>query len=133
MRVPHWSSSVAVTVNAALVVAVPLGVVTLILPLVAPTGTLVVIFKLDITLKLAVVPLNLTAVAPFKFKPEIVIFLPTSPCFGLNDEIFGTANNDACDPTATASATETAPSAALIQSQSDLPRLPIGQAYALSA
>ena len=55
-----------VTVKSELLVAVPLGVVTLILPVVAPLGTVVLISVSEATLKLAEVPLNFTLVVPVK-------------------------------------------------------------------
>ena len=55
-----------VTVKFGPLVAVPDDVVTVILPVVAPAGTLVVIRPSFATLKLADVPLNRTLVAPVK-------------------------------------------------------------------
>jgi hypothetical protein len=118
-----------ITVKLALLVAVPAGVVTLILPLVAPTGTFVVIFELDTTVKPALAPLNLTALAPFKFTPVTVTFVPTLPFSGLNDEIFGAAVADANDPTAATRQTPTAASTATTD-QTGRSRLRISQPYA---
>src|SRR5439155_12941122 len=57
----------AVAVNDLLLVAVPPGVVTLIWPVVAPLGTVAAIEVAEVTVKLtALVPLNVTAVAPVK-------------------------------------------------------------------
>jgi len=70
-------------------VAVPLAVVTLIGPVVAPEGTVVLICVLLLTVKLADVPLNLTAVAPVKFVPVTVTLVPTAPEVGLKLEIVG--------------------------------------------
>src|SRR6266480_2050674 len=57
------------TVKLAALLAVPPGVVTLIGPLVAPAGTVVVIAVAELTVKLALVPLNSTAEAPVKLVP----------------------------------------------------------------
>src|SRR4030095_1171993 len=70
-------------------VAVPLGVVTVIRPVVAPTGTVVSIRVEETTLKLAAVPLKRTLVAPVKFVPVIVTGVPTGPLVGLKDVIVG--------------------------------------------
>ena len=48
-----------VTVNEAELVAVPPGVVTLILPVVAPEGTVAVILLAELTVKVALVPLKI--------------------------------------------------------------------------
>src|SRR5258705_744035 len=58
-----------VTVNAPLLVAVPPDVVTLIGPPVAPAGTVTWIDVAEVTVKAALIPLNVTAVAPVKFVP----------------------------------------------------------------
>src|SRR5581483_3943911 len=63
--------------------AVPPGVVTVISPAVAPTGTTAVIWVGESTVKLAVVPLNLTAVAPLKLLPVIITEVPTTPPAGM--------------------------------------------------
>ncbi len=66
-----------------LLVAVPLGVVTLIGPVVADVGTVAVSDVDDSTLKsLALIPLNITAVAPVKFVAVMVTLLPTEPPVG---------------------------------------------------
>jgi hypothetical protein len=77
------------TLKTATLVAVPWGVVTLIDPVVAPEGTVAVIDVLEMTLKLALTPLNLTAVAPLKFVPVIVTLVPTAPIVGVKEEIVG--------------------------------------------
>src|SRR5439155_1105092 len=59
------------------------GVVTLIGPLVAPDGTVAVIAVAEFTVKLALVPLNRTAVAPLKLVPLIVTLVPTGPLVGV--------------------------------------------------
>ena len=70
------------TVKFVLLVAVPPGVVTVIGPVVAPGGTVAVICDRFLTLYVAVVPLNVTAVAPVKFALEIVTVVPTPPLMG---------------------------------------------------
>src|SRR5438128_5912883 len=67
------------TVNAPVLVAVPPDVVTLSDPVVAPTGTVAWIAVADVTMKLALTPLNVTDVAPPKFVPLMVTLLPTGP------------------------------------------------------
>jgi hypothetical protein len=69
-------------VKVAALVAVPPGVVTLIVPEVAPAGTLAVIDAAELTVKVALVPLNETAVAPVKFVPLMVTLVPTDPLVG---------------------------------------------------
>jgi hypothetical protein len=72
-----------VTVNEDALVAVPPAVVTLIVPVVAPTGTAAVICVEELTVKLlALVPLNFTADAPVKFAPAMVTLVPTVPLVG---------------------------------------------------
>ena len=82
-----------VTVNVPELVAVPPGVVTLIFPVVAPEGTVAVILLEELTVKLAVVPLNFTEVVvkplPLKFEPLIVTDVPTGPLVGENPEMVG--------------------------------------------
>jgi hypothetical protein len=80
---------VGVTVNALALVAVPSGVVTLIGPVVAPLGTVACIVVAELTEKLALVPLNATAVAPVKFVPLIVTLVPTGPLVGVKLVIVG--------------------------------------------
>jgi len=69
-------------VNALALVAVPPAVVTLSGPVVAPTGTVATIVVADVTVKVAGVPLNRTAVVPVKFAPLMVTPLPTTPLAG---------------------------------------------------
>lgn len=81
---------VAVTVKLAELVAVPLGVVTEIVPVVAPVGTVAEIWPLLMTLNVgAVVPWNVTDVAPVKFVPLIVTVSPTAPLVGEKPLIVG--------------------------------------------
>ena len=63
-------------------VAVPPLVVTLTFPVFALLGTVALIFVAEVTLKVAFKPANLTAVAPLKFVPVIVTFVPTLPLAG---------------------------------------------------
>ena len=75
--------------NALALVAVPTGVVTLIGPVVAPIGTVASIEMAEVTVKLALTPLNITAVAPVKFVPLSVTLLPTGPLVGVKLVIVG--------------------------------------------
>src|SRR5438477_7125437 len=74
---------VSPTVKLAALLAVPPGVVTLIGPLVAPAGTVGVIAVAEVTVKLALVPLNSTAEAPVKLVPLMVTLVPTGPLPGV--------------------------------------------------
>jgi hypothetical protein len=87
-----WTTT-TVTVKFVELVAVPLGVVTRIGPVVALMGTVTVIFvPVPFTLKPgAFTLLNETAVAPVKLVPLIVTDVPTGPLVGLNELIVGTA------------------------------------------
>src|SRR5437773_3478413 len=80
---------VSPTVKLPALLAVPPEVVTLIGPLVAPAGTVTVIAVAELTVKLALVPLNSTAVAPVKFVPLIVTVVPTDPLAGVTLVIVG--------------------------------------------
>jgi hypothetical protein len=80
----------AVTVKLVALVAVPPGVVTAIGPVVAPTGTVAVIWVFESTVKLAVVLLNFTAEAPRKPVPVTCTEVPTGPLVGSNEVIVGT-------------------------------------------
>jgi len=77
------------TLNTALLMAFPAAVVTLILPVSAPSGTVVVILVLETTLNEAGVPLNLTFFVPLRLLPVIDTAVPTTPAVGLNPEITG--------------------------------------------
>src|SRR5207247_1462116 len=81
--------ALAVTVKLLLLVAVPPGVVTLSGPLVAPLGTVAAIEVEEFTVKPALVPLKVTAVAPVKFVPLIVTLVPTAPLVGVKLVIVG--------------------------------------------
>lgn len=71
-----------VTVKLLVLVAVPIGVVILICPLVAPVGTIAFIEVSDITEKVAATLLNLTAVAPVKLMPEMLTLVPIALLVG---------------------------------------------------
>src|SRR2546427_10803030 len=77
------------TVNVFALVAVPPGVVTLSGPVAAPAGTAVWIALSEETVKLALTPLNATAVAPLKLLPLMVTLAPTGPLVGVKLEIAG--------------------------------------------
>jgi hypothetical protein len=77
------------TVKWVVLVTDPAGVVTLIGPVVAPTGTVAVILVALTTLNVAAVPLKVTAVAPVRFVAVIVTLVPTSPKVGVKDVIVG--------------------------------------------
>jgi len=74
--------NIAVTVKLFALVAVPPGVVTLSGPVVA-AGTIARIAVSEVTVKLALTVLNVTAVAPVKFVPLIVMLVPTGPLVGV--------------------------------------------------
>jgi len=74
-----------VTVKRVVVFKGPLpGVVTVMGPVVAPAGTVVVIVPEELTVKVDATPLNETAVAPVKLVPVIVTAVPTGPKIGVN-------------------------------------------------
>jgi hypothetical protein len=77
------------TVKLLALVAVPPEVVTLIGPVVDPVGTVAEIAVAELTVKVALVPLNRTAVAPVKFVPLIVTLVPTGPLVGVKLVIVG--------------------------------------------
>ena len=60
------------------------GVVTVMGPVVAPAGTVVVIVPELLTVNVAATPLNETDVAPAKVVPVIVTAVPTGPKIGVN-------------------------------------------------
>jgi hypothetical protein len=68
---------------------VPSSVVTLMGPVLAPAGTVVVIVPGLLTVNVAGVPLNETAVAPVKFVPVIVTPVPPTPLGGAKEAIAG--------------------------------------------
>lgn len=77
------------TVKLVALVAVPPGVVTAIVPVVAPVGTVAVIVVALALKVVAAVPLKLTAVAPVKLVPVSVTVEPIGPDVGVNDVIVG--------------------------------------------
>ena len=79
-----------VTVKIAALVAVPPGVVTEIVPVVAPVGTVAVTEVAVLVENVAAKPLNLTAVTPVRLVPVMVTLCPTCPVVGENDVIVGT-------------------------------------------
>src|SRR6476469_4182382 len=57
--------------------------VTVIGPVLAPAGTVVLIWVGEATVKVALVPLKATAVAPVRLVPVIVTAVPAAPVVGL--------------------------------------------------
>jgi hypothetical protein len=82
----------SITVKAIALVAVPPGVVTAIGPVVARAGTVAVILVSETTVKVARVPLNLSAEAPVKPVPMMVTDVPAVPLVGLNDVMVGSGD-----------------------------------------
>jgi hypothetical protein len=68
--------------------------VTVIGPVVAPTGTVALIFEYDMTEKEASTPLKATDVAPWNALPWMVTTVPMGPLVGMNPVIFGLTLND---------------------------------------
>src|SRR6266550_1155729 len=81
------------TVKSSMLVSVPSGVVTEILPVVAVAGTVAVTCVLETGVKLEATLLNFTVVVPVKPLPEMVTELPTAPEAGLKLVIFGRTLN----------------------------------------
>lgn len=77
------------TTKFAALTAVPPGAVTLMGPVVAPAGTSAVSCELLPREKLALNPLNCTAVTLVKLLPVMVIVLPATPPPGLNPLTMG--------------------------------------------
>jgi hypothetical protein len=67
------------TLNCLLLVSVPLGVVTVTKPVVAPLGTVVVKYVSDLAVKVAAVPLKETAIVPVNPCPRTSTVFPTLP------------------------------------------------------
>jgi hypothetical protein len=83
---------VPTTTKSVALVAVPMVFVTLILPVVAPVGTVAVIDVAEFTVtEVAVVVLNLTAVVPQNLVPVMVTLVPMGPAVGVNEVIVGAA------------------------------------------
>jgi hypothetical protein len=78
-----------VIVKLAALVAVPSSVVTMMGPLVAPAGTVVVTVPELLTVNVAALPPNETAVAPVKVVPVIVTPVPTGPVAGAKEVMAG--------------------------------------------
>lgn len=70
------------TRKATLLERVPLGVVTSIVPEVAPVGTVALMKLPDWTVNVAGAPLNVTLVAPVRLFPRILVLYPTLPNAG---------------------------------------------------
>ena len=81
----------ALTVKLVALFAVPLGVVTLMFPVLAPLGKTAVICVLLFTVNVAAVPLKETLVAPVKLVPVMVTVFPelTQALFGVKLVIVG--------------------------------------------
>ncbi len=78
----------AVTVKSVALVTVPPGVVTVILPVIAPEGTIAVIWFAELTVNVvANTLLNVTDVASAKFVPVMTTLVPTGPLVGEKDVI----------------------------------------------
>jgi len=88
--VPAEPGSLAVTVNVE-ELAVPDGVVTVTGPLVAPVGTVAFSEVSELTVNVAPVPLNATAVVPVNPEPLTRSDVPGCPLLGANEEIVGAA------------------------------------------
>lgn len=70
-------------------VPVPIGVVTVIGPVVAPTGTVAVMIESLTNVNTAGIPLNDTSVTPVKLCPVIVTNCPTGPEGGAKLKMLG--------------------------------------------
>ncbi len=79
----------AVTVKLVAEEAVPPGVVMAMGPVAAPAGTVVVTCVALLTVKVAAVPLKVTAVAPLRFVPVMVTVDPARPLVGAKPVIVG--------------------------------------------
>src|SRR5881275_3073418 len=73
-------------------VAVPAGVVTLIGPLVAPFGTVGLIWLALAIVKLDDLPLNVALLAPQRLLPLTVTAVPVRPDVGVKLEMVGAVN-----------------------------------------
>src|ERR1044071_470068 len=83
------SSAISVMVKALELVPVPEGVVTEMVPVVAPAGTVAVIWVSELIVNEALVPLNFTLVAPVNEAPLITTIAPGAPLVGLKLVILG--------------------------------------------
>jgi hypothetical protein len=77
------------TVKLPVEVALPPGVVTENLPVVAPAGTVAVIWVAVFVVIVAVVPFNFKDVTPVRLVPLITTGVPTGPAVGLNPVMVG--------------------------------------------
>src|SRR5207245_5340552 len=78
------------TVNESALAALPPGVVTPILPVTAPTGTVAVIWVYESTVKLvAFTPPKVTLVAPVRLSPVRTTTVPAGPLVGEKLEMTG--------------------------------------------
>jgi hypothetical protein len=91
---------VVVTVKFVELVAVPSGLITAIGPVVAPVGTVAVIFCGLSIVNVTDAPLKVTLVTsgPLKLLPWIVTDVPTGPLVGENELIVGAAAKAASAP-----------------------------------
>lgn len=78
-----------VTVKLPALVALPSNVVTVMRPVVAPAGTVVVTVPELLTLNIAALPPNETAVVPVKLVPLIVTPVPPGPLAGAKEVMAG--------------------------------------------
>ena len=86
-----WRLPDHVTVNFVRLVATPAGVLTTILPVTAPPGTVAVIIVAELRVNVVITPPNLTTVVPVKFVPLIATEVPTGPEVGVKLVIVGSA------------------------------------------
>src|SRR5436190_23954432 len=82
-------TGVAVTVNTAALWSVPAGVLTRILPVVAPVGTVAVIRTADSTTNTEGELLKLTLVAPVRLTPVMATIVPIFPLAGAKPVMTG--------------------------------------------
>ena len=88
---PSLSGSVFyhVTVNVPVLAVIPLLVVTMMCPVVAPVGTRTTILRPASDLMVALVPLKETFVAPKRWVPLMTTLAPGAPEVGVKLVIFG--------------------------------------------
>lgn len=80
---------VYVTVKVVALFTVPPSVITLIFPVVAPTGTVILILVAKSLVIVAVTPWTVTFVAPNRLVPVMVTVVPTAPEVGEQREMKG--------------------------------------------
>src|SRR5439155_24717072 len=83
------TSCYRVTVKLVALSTLPPSVTTLILPVVAPLGTVTLTLAAVSWVTVALVPLNVTLVAPSRFVPVTVTAVPGGPADGLKPAIVG--------------------------------------------